>query len=122
MRFGIVRQRHGEYKSGLYFEKYPEIPVHETGKLFKYRDNDRQRSMEDIVANLAHEMTTKTIVSTYRLPWKSEAYVLLGGEVWRISGVMETEKNQAESAIVRVVEREYTISLRRVANATGAYR
>lgn len=122
MRFGILQQHPGEYKTGLFFEKYPEIKTKERGRLFKYKDADRTHSMEDVVTNLAHEMVIKTISTTYSLPWKSEAYVLLGDELWRITGFSESAINQQVAAIVRNYGKEYSITIRRVSNATEMQR
>lgn len=122
MFYGIAQQHGGEYQSGLYFEKYPEIGDMESGRFFRYREQDRSSSMEDIVVNLSHDSVQKIIVSTYDLPWKSEAYVLLGDELWRIQSSTSRPINEQAFALVKRSQREHSITVRRVANATGIRR
>lgn len=122
MFFGIMQQHQGEFQGGLYFKNFPELPRKEKGQYFKYREFDKTSQMDDIITNLAHEMVQKTIVSTYELQWKSEAYVLLGDELWRITTITANAVNQQAAAVVKCVQKEYTIMIRKVANATGTER
>jgi hypothetical protein len=62
------------------------------------------------------------IESTYDLPWKSEAYVLLGDELWRISSSTNVPINEQAAAIVRKSQRKYTITVRKASNAVGLQR
>lgn len=122
MLFGIVQQHGHEWQSGLYFEEYPDIPTREKGRFFKYRDQEMSKSMEDVVVNLSHEMITRTIVTTYDLPFKSEAYILLGEELWRISSVVDRPVKQQSAAVCKAYQKEKVIALRKVSNAVGLSR
>jgi hypothetical protein len=122
MLFGVMQQHHGEYLSGLYFDKYPELPLEERGRYFKYKNSQHSKQMDDIITNLAHEAVQKTIVSTYGLPWKPEAYVLLGDELWRIASVSATPINEQSAALCKAYQKEYSITIRKVANAIGMQR
>lgn len=119
MIFGIAQQHSHEWQSALYFEEYPGLPVKEKGRYFKYRDQEMSKSMEDVVVNLAHEMITRTIITTYNLPFKSEAYILLGDELWRISSVLDRPVQQQAASVCKVMQKEKLIGLRKVSNAVG---
>lgn len=122
MLFGIVQQHGEEWQSGLYFEEYPGLPAKEKGRYFKYRDQEMSKSMEDVVVNLAHEMITRTIITTYNLPFKSEAYILLGEELWRISSVHDRPVQQQAATVCKTFQKEKIIGLRKVSNAVGLTR
>lgn len=122
MFFGIAQPHQGEFRSGLYFESYQEVGSRDRGIFFRYKEQQKTSSMEDIVNNLAHDKIQKVIESTYDLPWKSEAYVLLGDEMWRIVSCTNQPVNEQANAIVKVAQRRHTVTIRRVANATGMQR
>lgn len=122
MIFGILQPHYGEFRTGLYFQEYPEIGKTEAGMLFKYREDAKTKQIDDIIRNYAHELVVKTISTTYTLPWKSEAYVLLGDELWRIDSVTERETNEQAAMLVRITRKEYNITLRKVSNAIGISR
>lgn len=119
MFFGVVQQHYGEYQRGLYFEKYPDLTIKESGLTFRYREQQKTAQMEDLVANMAHDMIQKVIISTTELPWKSEAYILLGDELWRIISTTHVPVNEQALSVVRKSQREYTITVRKVSNAVG---
>ena len=119
MFFGVVQQHYGEYQRGLYFEKYPDLTIKESGLPFRYREQQKTAQMEDLVANLAHDMIQKVIISTTEIPWKSEAYILLGDELWRIISTTHVPMNPQALSVVKKSQREYTVTVRKVSNAVG---
>lgn len=117
MFLGIVQNHGDEFQSGLYFEEYPDLKKQQTGLFFRYREQQRTSQMDDIINNLAHDNVQKVIESTYALPWKSEAYVLLGNEMWRIISSTKTPIEEQTSFIVKACRNRHSITLRRVSNA-----
>ena len=122
MLFGILQPHYGEFRTGLYFHEYPEIGKTDGGMSFKYKEDAKAKQIDDILRNFAHELITKTITTTYKLPWKPEAYVLLGEEMWRIDSVNEREMNEQAAMLVKITRKEFVITLRKVSNAIGMSR
>lgn len=116
---GVVQQHFGEYRTGLFFERYPDLPLTQKGMRFKYKSADSRRAFEDVITNLAEEDKTRTIITTYALAWRAEAYVLLGKDVYRIIDIAETEKDEIVGTVCKTCRKEFSISLRKVDNATG---
>lgn len=117
MFFGIIQNHGDEFQSGLYFEEYPDLKKQQTGVFFRYKEQQRTSQMDDIINNLAHDNVQKVIESTYALPWKSEAYVLLGNEVWRIISSAKTPIEEQTAIVVKSCRNRFSITLRRVSNA-----
>lgn len=117
MFFGIVQNHGEEFQSGLYFDEYPDLKKKQTGKFFRYREQQRTSQMDDIINNLAHDNVQKVIDTTYALPWKSEAYVLLGNEMYRIVSSTKTPIEEQTAFVVKACRNRYSITVRRVSNA-----
>ena len=117
MFFGIVQNHGEEFQSGLYFDEYPDLKKKQTGKFFRYREQQRTSQMDDIINNLAHDNVQKVIDTTYALPWKSEAYVLLGNEMYRIVSSAKTPIEEQTAFVVKACRNRYSITVRRVSNA-----
>jgi hypothetical protein len=117
MFFGIVQDHNGEYQSGLYYEKYPDLKEKQIGIFFRYKEQQKTAQKEDIINNLAHDNIQKVIESTYEIPWKSESYVLLSNELWRIISTSKSPTNEQAATIVKKCRNRYSITLRKVSNA-----
>lgn len=119
MFFGIVQPHDGEYQSGLYFEEFPDLKKKQSGKLFRYTEQQRTSQMDDIINNLAHDNVQKVIETTYDLAWRSEAYVLLGDELWRIIATAKVPIAEQTATVLKACRNRHALTLRRVSNALG---
>lgn len=117
--FGIVDNRQAEYSTGLYFKEYPTLPLKDTGERFKYREETKSARMQDVVMNLANLSTQKTIVTTYKIDFKVDGYVLLGDTLYRIMDVGSVLASPQTSRVIKRPARAQTLLLNRVSNALG---
>ena len=116
--FGIVDSRQTEYATGIYFPEYPTPPIRKQER-FKYVERDVSANMKDVVTNLSSLSTQKTIVTSYKIAFKVEGYVLLGNELYRIMDVQSTIKQHQSARIINCPLKEQTLFLNRVSNVSG---
>jgi hypothetical protein len=116
--FGIVDNRQAEYATGLYFPEYPKPPI-KVKERFKYREETQSTRMQDVVTNLANPSNQKTIVTTYKIKFKVEGYVLLGETLYRIMDVNASLTSPQTARILKCPAQTQTLFLNRVSNVSG---
>lgn len=116
--FGIVDNRQAEYATGLYFPEYPKPPI-KAKERFKYREETQSARMQDIVTNISNPSKQKTIVTTCKIKFEVEGYVLLGDTVYRIMDINTSFVLPQTARIVKCPAQTQTLFLNRVSNVSG---
>lgn len=114
--FGILDCHHAHYYTGLYFAEYPSFENLQSGTRFKYREQIKSDRMTDVVMNFANQSTQRTIVTTYDIPFKPEAYVLLDENLYRIMDISESRLLPQSGALIKSPRKATTLVLNRVSN------
>ena len=112
----LLQNHSGEYRTGAYFLGYPTLPLNEAGRVFRFKEISVSGTEEDAITNLEYSAHKKTVSTTYGLPWKEKAYVLIGDTVWRIVAWSAEETDAHTVMPMKRVQRRYTIELMRVDN------
>ena len=114
--FGILDCHHAHYYTGYYFAEYPDLDNLQSGERFKYREQIKSEMMTDVVMNMANQSTQKTIVTTHKIPFKPEGYVLLEENLYRIMDISESMILPQSGLLVKNPRKATTLILNRVSN------
>lgn len=120
--YEFLQQHHGEYKTGVYYMKYPSLPMKETGITFKYKFENVSGNYSRDIANLGYNFYTSSISTSYNLDWTIEAYVLLGSELWQIINIVKNNEDSQANSIKKKNRCTYILTLNKVNNAVGVSR
>lgn len=120
--YDFIQQHHGCYKTGLYFKKYPSLPMKETGITFKYKFEDVNGLYTRDIARLGYDSYNSSISTSYDLDWKAETYVLLGSDLWQIVNIVKNNEDSQANAIKKKTRAVYKLTLNKVNNAIGVSR
>lgn len=121
--YDFLTRRPEEVYTGLYFESEPRIPMQESGKPFSYSvaGSGSERN-ENVYTNVEYTACTMGIETTRALPWRPEAYVVLGEALWRIESIGTRILPSQVCLLVRRPRTVYLLSIVRCHNPVGVKR
>lgn len=121
--YDFLNHRAKDVHTGLYFENEPTVPMTEPGKSFRYDlAGEKTERNEDAYTNVVYNSERAAIETVKALPWKPEAYVVLGEELWRIEDIAKRVKKSQACAMIRRPLTEYVLTIVKCNNPVGVSR
>lgn len=119
---GIFTPHSAQYLTGRLFDKYPTLPLKEAGRAFRYRHGGGRGAIERVGTGFEYGARQMTVTTPCALDWKEKKYVLADGELWRISSFSHRIIGTAAPSMLKSGNREYSLELVRVDNASEVSR
>lgn len=115
--YGIIDNRRDQCGTALYFEKYPQLPLKDSGTRFKFKEESKSTRMQDVITMLANASSQKIITTNYKIDFKIESYVLIGKTLYRIINMDSVIESNQTTRLIKNPRTKQTLLLNRVSNA-----
>lgn len=114
----MFRQHSGQFRTGLWFEKYPSFDKYEQGRIFRYKKMSGHQSEQSIGnGNLEYQNNTMNIVTTTQLPFVIRTYVLIDESLYIINEIQTDEVQGQAQRLLKNSVKKFTMMLTKVDNA-----
>ena len=117
--FNLLRNHSGEYHTGIYFLKYPTLPLNEAGRFFRFKEAHASGGVAEIGGDMEYSSVKKTVYTTYAFDWKERAYVLSDNTLWIINEWSVSEEAPKAPMPMKTAGKRFALELIRVDNVTG---